>query len=354
MPRQALPLDWLTWQPDAARWAFSILGGMEIDSCKIVALATRPAGPWSLPLLVLALTLPVVAILWRTWPRLRETTLVVPLGWTAVSFAGSALMTLWAATIGTRSPESDFAAWQLVLACGTLCPLVAVIGAKRPQHGAWNLVVLTLWGMLALPAAEVLLLQPGQALEINSFRSWFLVALLLAELVNYGATRFGFAVLLLVAAQVSWLLPHLPWGLSAGDAAAQPVARQLIGFVLLTAAILVAWGQGHARREASSAFDRLWFDFRDAFGLFWALRLMERVNDAARQAEWDFDLGWTGFRTKTDFAPLGKLPTEISGPLRNALQGLLRRFVTTEWIEQRLDSPAGQHHNDSTSSGATS
>jgi hypothetical protein len=321
--------------PDAAQAAFRILGSMEFACCVIVATevssAVNAAGDWRRAAVVLALTLPVTAVLLYAWRRLRETTLIVPLVWAAITFGAAMVLTLWSA-MENSAPTSDFAAWQLVTACGTLCPLVALVGAKRPHHGAWSLVVVTLWGLLALPAAEVLFLQPGQALEINSLRSWFLVVLLLAELASFAFTRYGPAMLLLTAGQVCWLLLVLPLIPETWKAATEPVARQWTGFWLVCAAIVLAWILAQNRRRSATPLDQLWFDFRDSFGLFWALKLIERVNDTAEQAEWGFDLGWTGFRTKTDFVPLIDVPPEIAGPLRNSLQGLLRRFVSEEWI----------------------
>jgi hypothetical protein len=267
----------------------------------------------------------------------RGTTLPIPLSWALgcqLALSGCLIAgQLWP----TLGRTSDFAAWHFVAACGTFCPLVAIVGAKRPQHLAWNLVVLTLWGLLALPAAEVLLLQPGQQLEINSFRSWFLVALLLTELINFGFTRFWSATLWLIGAQMILLWPYLPWGRLTPLSSLADFDRCALGCLLMATAFFQAFVTSRQRALAIGRLDRLWLDFRDSFGLFWALRLMERVNDTARQAGWDFDLGWTGFRTKQDFAPLSELPGEIEQPLRNTLQGLLRRFVSEEWMAERLN-----------------
>jgi len=288
--------------------------------------------------LTLFIVLKLLLVLRASW----GTTLPIPLSWAL----GCQLVLSGCLIAGQAWPTlgrtSDFAAWHFAAACGTFCPLVAIVGAKRPQHQAWNLVVLTLWGLLALPAAEVLLLQPGQQLEINSFRSWFLVALLLAELINFGFTRFWPATLWLIGAQLILLWNYLPWGRLTPITSLAELDRCAMGCLLLSTAFFQAFVTSRQPTDASDRFDRLWLDFRDSFGLFWALRLMERVNDTARQANWDFDLGWTGFRTKQDFAPLSELPAEIEQPLRNTLQGLLRRFVSEEWIAERINRPANE------------
>ena len=47
--------------------------------------------------------------------------------------------------IPSHSPL-DFAAAMIVF-----CPAMALLGAKRPQDKPWQLIVLSLWGILALP-----------------------------------------------------------------------------------------------------------------------------------------------------------------------------------------------------------
>lgn len=283
--------------------------------------------------LALAVTLTAAVILTRAYWTLRDSTLVIPWLWAVAAFGLITSSVLYAAFLLDDRLATAYMATHYLAACGTLCPFVALIGAKRPQHAAWSFVIIALWCVFALPAAEVLLLQPGQLLEVNSFRSWFLLALLLAELCSFLFTRYALSCLLLVVGQVIWLADWLPWGrwipMGAFD-------WELMGLLCAGTAIVTAQVVSLRQTRAANEFDRLWFDFRDAFGLFWSLRLIERVNDTAQQAGWDFDLGWSGFRTKSKFEPLSKLPPETETALRNCLQGLLRRFVSREWIAQRL------------------
>ena len=111
---------------------------------------------------------------------------------------------------------------------------------------------------------------------------------------------------------------------------------EIIGFALATLAILAAWTRRlTAPTQRTLAYDRLWFDFRDTFGLFWALRVQERVNAAAQQYDWPLELTWTGFRDTADQSPLAAIDPAIEPALRTTLKGLLRRFVTNQWIAQR-------------------
>jgi hypothetical protein len=91
-----------------------------------------------------------------------------------------------------------------------------------------------------------------------------------------------------------------------------------------------------SQAKPSDPFDLLWLDFRDAFGLLWSLRLQERVNAAAKSAGWEIELAWTGFVDKRPKAAQGIQGISIPQELRPVMSGLLRRFVSKEWIAARL------------------
>ena len=78
--------------------------------------------------------------------------------------------------------------------------------------------------------------------------------------------------------------------------------------------------------------DRVWRDFRDAYGLVWGLRIAERVNASAAMYGWDVALAWPGFIDRQSGRPAAAVPEEAVETVR----GLLRRFVSPEWIEARL------------------
>jgi hypothetical protein len=104
---------------------------------------------------------------------------------------------------------------------------------------------------------------------------------------------------------------------------------------LIVAAMLWAAWKGR-RTTASDGYDRLWIDFRDAFGLLWALRVQERVNAAAAMYGWPFMLVWSGFVETESGQPIAAFSPETEKALRQNLKGLLRRFVSPEWIGERL------------------
>src|SRR5262249_31222269 len=147
----------------------------------------------------------------------------------------------------------------------SFCPVIALIGAKRPQHKAWNLVVFSLWAIVALPAAEAVLAHHSTRIELGAARSWFLWVLIGLTPINLLPTRFWLASLLIAPSQIVVLGPHL-----ALIRRALTSESELIGLLLATAALASAAYVSRRKTMATNAYDRLWLDFRDTMGLFWA------------------------------------------------------------------------------------
>ena len=210
-------------------------------------------------------------------------------------------------------------------------PLHIRVGAKRPQHLAWNLVVLSLWGIVSLSALTALAMQRADRFVLGDARAWMLWALILMGLVNYLPTGNRLAALLVAVGQVI---------LFAASAAAawRRISHEFAGWTEL-GVVSVCHRRGRARTGSSplrgqkeiDPFDRLWLDFRDSFGLLWGLRLQERVNAASTAAKWDVELQWHGF-------PAKGVPAKHREAMRQAMTGLLRRFVSHEWIAARLET----------------
>lgn len=181
-----------------------------------------------------------------------------------------------------------------------------------------------------LPAAESLLLRPGQRLVLGDARGLFLVLIVLLAAVNYLPTRYAMAALVLASGQVMALAPYSPLrGFSLG------ASGSAVGLVLAGAALGAAWGLAVRGRDAGP-LDRVWLDFRDAYGLLWGLRVMERINATANQLGWDVELRWSGFRHRHHAGELRELPEAQRQALQQALESLLRRFVSRAWITERL------------------
>jgi hypothetical protein len=114
----------------------------------------------------------------------------------------------------------------------------------------------------------------------------------------------------------------------------------LTGLVLTAMALLAAWlatlAVSPPQQTAPLPYDHLWLDFRNAFGLFWSLRVQERVNAAATQYRWDFRLTWTGLKRRHEGQPLSAIDPEVERVFCTTFKGLLRRFVSHRWIADRL------------------
>ena len=209
--------------------------------------------------------------------------------------------------------------------CTTFCPVVALLGAKRPQDRHWWLIVGSLWVVLSLPSLETLLLQPGQALEVQDARSWFLAVLILLSSSQWLLTRHWRSSILLGFGQAALLGPCLPgnW----------PSAPWLAAACFCTA-LAAASGRRPAKRNGRP-WDLVWLDFRDAFGLLWSLRVCERLSAAAALGRWPETLTWEGW------APIAENDATWTDEAREAreaaVRGLLRRFVPSDWIDARLE-----------------
>jgi hypothetical protein len=265
-----------------------------------------------------------------------QTTLVSAWWWTlaaVVSWSGVELI----AAVDCRLARGGGSLEPLRLAAIALsfCPVVAVLGAKRPQDRAWSFVVVSLWGIVALPAAEAFFLQRGERVSVGDARSWFLWILILLGPINFVATRYWLGSLLVAGGQVMACSPYLAL-------VQRPLLPQggWIGLLLCVAGMVVAWLAFRRVRVTAYAYDRLWLDFRDSFGLLWALRVQERVNAVAKQKGWGIELGWNGFRSLADGAPLATIEPAMERTLRTTIKGLLRRFGSSLWLAERLDGVA--------------
>jgi hypothetical protein len=193
----------------------------------------------------------------------------------------------------------------------TGCTAIAVLGARRPGVFAWNLVVLALFCVMMWPLFETHLLGTR---TFDGLRIVFIAGTLAVGVINFVPTRLAPAALVFFLAGAgklielfapSWLPRTVPiWDL------------------LLTAIPWIAWSC-LAKNAGATAFDRLWLDFRDSWGLFWAQRVREQFNHAAENAGIPVRLSWLGLRRDRD-APA--LTPEENEKLLAILQGVLQRF----------------------------
>ncbi|HEX5103359.1 MAG TPA: hypothetical protein VFV87_06090 [Pirellulaceae bacterium] len=303
-----------------------------------MATISTNAPPFSAEVIATVLSAAAIAVALAIWlsarTAIRETTLVGPWWWALAAIIGWGGVEI-AAAGGWLANGAWLAPLRMAAMGLSFCPAVALVGAKRPQHAAWSFVVVSLWVIVVLPAAEGFFLRRGQELEMGDARGWFLWILILLGPANFAPTRFWLAALLLAGGQIVALGKFLP--LARGDLVIRP---GLTGFVMSVMALLAAWLAAvpfcPRNQIQQSPYELLWIHFRNAFGLFWSLRVQERVNAAAAQYGWDFRLTWTGLKHNADGQPLTTIDPKAERAFRTTLRGLLRRFVSSRWIADRL------------------
>lgn len=245
---------------------------------------------------------------------------------------GTQSILLVASQIAGRESAHWEAALVFAAASSSFCPLMSLLGAKRPQDRGWHFVVLSLWAILILPVAESLVLRHGQMPDVQGARSWFMLILIALGITNFLPTRFGIPAALFGIGQLLMLADSLPLIRDFFDS-----SPTVTGFSCCATANIVASALGSRRNARPRSLDRVWRDFRDAFGLLWGLRVAEQINIAARSSKWPLTLRWWGFvgddGSKLDF---DDLPDETQKPLLQVTQNLLRRFVSSNWIAARL------------------
>lgn len=272
------------------------------------------------PLVEVVLATFLVGVLLVDRTTAKGTTLTAPLNWATLS---ALLLLIASFYLGEDSLIQNkllqAAIWYIV-GCSTFCPLMAVLGAKRPQNLGWQWVVATLWLILVWPALQALALPAGPRLEL--FAAWrlFLLALIVLGLLNYLPTRHWLAALFTAAGQGLLLGEYLEHELSS------PWRFSIALGSLLVASVLVMLRRTKVPEDRSiNQLTQRWLSFRNAYGAFWGLRIMQRVNETGELRHWPVHLTWFGFEPKTDRESRELTQDELA-EIEQTLDSLLRRF----------------------------
>jgi hypothetical protein len=304
-------------------------------SLSVAAVVTGPDGSWRL----VALALCAAALSSLAWRRLRGTTLAAAAAWAIVSATTIAAVE---AAVAWRADALDPLTVSLAryaAAVGTFCPLMAVLGAKRPQHRGWQWIVLSLWVVMLVPVMQAMAARSGNRLEL--FAAWRLLiaALIAMGLLNYLPTRYAAAGALLAVGQTLLVGPFL---LQAADR----LQWREGGVAVILAATSLAYVQSSRRPASASPGQRehtllgrcneRWFAMRDGWGAFWGLRVLQRVNQTAELSRWPVRLRWReGFaaRSTGDAGGGSAVDAPTAAHIHQTMDSLLRRF-------ERLETPA--------------
>ena len=262
----------------------------------------------------LAVGLLLLILLGMAYRRVKATTLAAPVIWAMAACASL----IWLAERHFANGDLSSSLLRFCVASATFCPLMTVLGAKRPQHRGWQWVVASLWLVLVWPAGQAALSNNG----LHLFVAWklFLLGLVAFGLVNYLPTRHWPAALLVAGGQLA-LLAEFLWP---GDF----IDPGMMMLAALTC-FLAAGGLACRTRSTFEApfplfadITEKWRRFRDAYGLLWGLRILGRLNETAALKDWPLRLEWRGLVCQGE-----KQPSTVQlEELNTAFATLLRRF----------------------------
>jgi hypothetical protein len=227
------------------------------------------------------------------------------------------------------------AAVRLVAVALSVCPAMALLGAKRPQHGVWQFIVATLAVVLALPAVAATLVRPGTFPDVHLLGRGFLLVLVAVGWLNFVATRHGAAATLVAAGQGILMRAFLPVTVTGPeqDPLADMVGCLLIGLGAAVAAAQSALAVWHApaRRGDSLAarIDPPYLALRETLGAAWTLRIAERFDAVAAARGWPCRLRFGGLEPGS---PGGD--TAWHRDAERLFRSLLRRFVSPAWLRR--------------------
>jgi hypothetical protein len=283
-----------------------------------------------------------IGLAWALWLHVRSRRVVSNTTLTGAWYWATAACLSWAIVWsvdmlgGVVSPELTDQLWYLT-ALLLACSGVAVLGARRPTARIWTVfVVLPLLVVLGWPALAVWGgdFRPG-AMEIETPTLLGFTLVVVMGTGNYFGTRFTSSSVLTAAAI---LLAVVPCWSGFNSFSTGPLRMREWATVCYSGAVLLVWRNARWSPADIRPLDRLWFDFRDMFGMVWSKRVLDRINDTLRNQQFPLRLelhGLTWTETEIDTARR----EDAEALLEKTFRWLLRRFVDPEWIDERCGTP---------------
>lgn len=297
----------------------------------------RPGKNPSMLYLSLLSGLWLAVVLVRPVRLLRFTSIASALLWARLFCV--VLLLMIAGSFGDQVPQLLRTAVPWSAAVLGVAPFVDVLGARRPQHQAWPWFVITPmilvfhWPVVAQLAAsgwEAPLEIPGP------FALGYLLVVLMG-CGNYFGTGNTLPAILVGAGLLCLQFPAV-------SGSENMLLWLTVGLLLLaTAALLTV--MPNERRSLDSNEDgnrkenevnQLWSDFTDLFGMVWAKRVMDRVNQFASRESWPVRLSLFGFvdaENDSSSAPSQSMVTPSTKPIV-VLCWVLRRFLDREFMNR--------------------
>ena len=275
----------------------------------------------------------------------------VPAGCWAVAACLALAAETGARAVGGLADPASAAAARLAVVALSLCPAMSLLGAKRPQHGVWQLIVATLAVVLCLPAVSALLVRPGSLPDLHLLERCLVPLLVLVGWMNFAGTRRSVAAGSVACGQVllaRGVLPGVPPDAQAAPAAAwDTVAAALVlGGMLLACGQSLVSGRRHRDRDTggraatrglpthrlAAAVDPAFLAVRETLGAAWTLRIAERFDAVAASRGWPCRLRFAGLEVRDEGPGIGMEDAGWQRDAVRALRALLRRFVSDGWL----------------------
>ena len=245
---------------------------------------------------------------------------------------------------------------QYLSAVLLLTPLIHILGARRPGISAWPwFVVVPLIMVLQWPVlSELMGDNSDAAIRIPTPTVIGFLLVLLMGSGNYFGTACTSSMLCGAMGTAMIVLPVTEW------VAFSEQWLFLPGSMMLAMAAALLPRRFFCRDNASLTPARLWSDFRDLYGIVWAKRVMDRVNQFAERECWDVrmtlegfqavparpeDLKKSGVNSQAAESDVRSFPVIPAARSWQVLCWVLRRFADPEFLRQYLpdtvDLPEG-------------
>lgn len=265
----------------------------------------------------------------RARSLISGTTLTYSWGWSVAASLSLLVTTLFTGMPG-RASAGLTTTIQYFSVIMLLTPAVATLGARRPGAGTWQwFVVVPLILVLQWPATSQLLSSRGrEALDLGAPQTTGIMLVLLMSAGTGLGGSLTIPTILYLLGVICCLLPSSGW---IDTASTLPLWSP---FLLLTAEIITTRAVRRrylAIRTATSVVtetDAVWMLFQDLFGVIWARRVLDRVNQFSVREEWTVSLTGSGFRRADGSVPEDQ---ELKKPLE-AFHWVLGRFVDETWL----------------------
>jgi hypothetical protein len=309
---------------------------------KVVGLLLAPAAfaiaidPTHAPLALIVVLVVSARPLIEAWQAVRGTALRPALVWAllALALAVVAQAVALAEPLALGRPLAERFTYLSVLAL--LAALGSVLNARTPGGKAWACLMMLMVVVFLIPWLEdqTRLRRASALAQLHLDAPWsiFYGLLVVVAVTNYLPTRFGLAAVALSTLFILEFLALSSLGFTPGRRA---LIWSWVAWTLALSLWIARWNAGR-KPPAASSCEKIWFWFRDNWGVVWALRVLERFNRAAEVSRWPVRLTWFGLTPvigQQDSAPPPS-PGETEATFRN----LMKRFAES-WRLDEVTSP---------------